>query len=204
MAPYEGNISAVDVNKLKFFKIDEAGLFPNQQWGELNTTVPWSVKPNWATDKMIAGQELWNVTIPWDIKPGTYVVRHELLALHFATTNSNYRNWGTVGPQFYPSCYNVRIAGKGTATPPGVTFPGAYKMTDPGIVFDIYQNKTEYPIPGPRPYVPKGPAPILAVKAPRVISPMGDPVADAEYRKAMDSELQFFASIGNGIYALGG
>jgi lytic cellulose monooxygenase (C1-hydroxylating) len=204
MAPYEGNISAVDVNKLQFFKIDEAGLYPDKQFGETSTTVPWSVKPNWATDKMIAAQELWNVTIPWDIKPGNYVVRHELLALHFATAHSNYQSYGAVGPQFYPSCYNIRVTGSGTATPAGVTFPGAYKPTDPGVVFDIYLNKTEYPIPGPPVYRPKGPAPVLAVRKPRVISPMGDPVKDAEYQKAMETELNFFAMITNSIYLMGG
>ena len=31
-----------------------------------------------------------NTTIPHDIKPGKYIVRHELIALHFATAHSNY------------------------------------------------------------------------------------------------------------------
>ena len=204
MAPYEGNISTVDVNKLKFFKIDEAALYPGIEFGEMSTTIPWSVKPNWATDKMIAAQGVWDVTVPWDIKPGNYIVRHELLALHFATTHSNYKAFGTVGPQFYPSCYNVRVTGNGTATPEGVTFPGAYKPTDPGVVFDIYLNKTEYPIPGPPVYRPNGPAPVLAALKTRVISPMGEPVKDAEYKKAMESELSFFATITDGFYQRGG
>ncbi|KAF2420971.1 glycoside hydrolase, partial [Tothia fuscella] len=151
MAPYEGDLSEVNVNKLQFFKIHEGGLYPDQQFGKMDT-VPWSVKPNLATDKMIWDNGVWNATIPWDNKPGNYIVRHELVALHFATTNSNYRNYGFVAPQFYPSCYHVKVTGNGTAVPVGVTFPGAYKPTDPGLVFGLYVNKTSYPFPGPPVY----------------------------------------------------
>ncbi|KAF1816150.1 glycoside hydrolase [Eremomyces bilateralis CBS 781.70] len=203
MAPYEGDIAAVDVNKLQFFKIDEEALYADEQFGEIDD-VPWAVKPNWATDKMIQANGVWNVTIPWDIKPGNYVVRHELLALHFATEHSNYKSFGIVAPQFYPSCYHVGITGNGTATPTGVTFPGTYQPTDPGLIFDIYQNKTEYPIPGPAVYLPKGPAPELEAKEPRIISPTGDPAKDAEYMKAMEGELSFYANITNRIYKVGG
>jgi hypothetical protein len=204
MAPYSDNISTVDVNALKFFKIHEGGLYRDQQFGEVDAKVPWAVKPNWETDKMIAANGLYNATVPWDIKPGNYVVRHELLALHFATTHSNYWGFGMVGPQFYPSCYSVRVIGNGTATPAGVTFPGAYQPTDPGLVFDIFNNKTEYPIPGPKVYTPAGMPPVLKANAPKVISPTGDPVQDEQYLKAMENELSWWGAMTDMIYKLGG
>lgn len=34
-------------------------------------------------------------------------------------------------------------------TPTGVSFPGAYSATDPGILINIYQTITSYTIPGP-------------------------------------------------------
>jgi hypothetical protein len=41
-------------------------------------------------------------TIPHDIKPGKYIVRHELIAMHFATEDSVWTRAGAdsvVGPQ---------------------------------------------------------------------------------------------------------
>lgn len=189
MAPYEGDIAAVNVNKLRFFKVSEGGLYPDMQW---------------ATEKMLAANGQWNATIPWDIRPGKYIIRHELLNLHFATEHSNAKNWGIVAPQFYVSCYNVKISGNGTATPPGVTFPGAYKPMDSGLLFDIYLNNPNYFMPGPALYVPKGRAPSLTPNDLKVVSPMGDPIKDAEYNKAMEEELKFFEGIGSAIYKMGG
>jgi hypothetical protein len=74
--------------------------------------------------------------IPSDIKPGTYVVRTELLALHANTPTM--KMTPVNGPEFYLHCFNVEIIGSGTATPEGVTFPGAYKAGDPGLFFSPY------------------------------------------------------------------
>lgn len=186
---YTGNISAVDVNKLQFFKIHEGGLYPDMKW---------------ATDRMIAASGVWNATIPHDIQPGTYIVRHEILALHFATMHSNAAIYGGVGPQFYVSCYNVKVTGSGTATPPGVTFPGAHQPSDPGLVFDIFMNNPQYPIPGPKVYSPVGTAPVLNPNKPIVVSPMGDPAKDAEYNKAMEAELRFWEATTSFFEMIGG
>jgi hypothetical protein len=42
--------------------------------------------------------------------------------------------------QIYPHCFNLEIFGSGTATPEGVSFPGAYKATDPGIKFQPFMT----------------------------------------------------------------
>jgi cellulase len=69
--------------------------------------------------------------IPSDIKPGTYVFRTELLALHGTMAALQYTTAG--GSQFYPHCFSAEITGSGNATPQGVTIPGAYVATDPGL-----------------------------------------------------------------------
>jgi hypothetical protein len=90
------------------------------------------------------------------------VLRHELLALHFANGGIPY---GAPGPQviihytspiarkltlyntnnlkFYIMCAAVDIEGTGIAEPAGVTFPGAYKKDDPGLNFKLYPKHIE-------------------------------------------------------------
>lgn len=53
------------------------------------------------------------------------------------------------GAQFYVSCYQLRVTGGGSASPAGVSFPGAYSATDPGILFNLYGTYTSYTVPGP-------------------------------------------------------
>jgi hypothetical protein len=190
LAPYQGDVSKANVNNLDFIKIHEAGLYDDMTW---------------STDKLLSNNGSWPVTLPWDINPGTYILRHELLALHFATPHSNYKKiGGIVSPQFYMSCYNLNITGTGTAKPLGVKFPGAYKRDDPGVIFDIFVNNTNYPIPGPKVYQPSGMANPLKPNPQTVVSPLGNPDADALYRAAMETELAFFGSINNAIYKAGG
>jgi hypothetical protein len=42
--------------------------------------------------------------------------------------------------QIYLHCFNLDIVGSGTATPEGVTFPGAYKPNDAGFTFSPYMT----------------------------------------------------------------
>lgn len=123
-----GDCRDVDPSTLSYFKINEDGYDSG----------------TWASDKLIANNNSWSVTIPSDIAPGNYLVRHELLALHSA--------FNTLGAQFYPMCANLKITGSGTATPSGVTFPGAYKTDDAGILCNIYNSFSTYQIPGPTVY----------------------------------------------------
>lgn len=47
-------------------------------------------------------------------------------------------------------CAQINVTGgTGTAAPKTVSFPGAYKSTDPGILINIYQKLPGYTIPGP-------------------------------------------------------
>jgi lytic cellulose monooxygenase (C1-hydroxylating) len=112
---------------LKFFKIDQAGFDQKTH--------------TWASDRLIAENNSWISTIPSDIKPGKYVVRHELIALQFAS-DGNPEGAGTVtaGAQFYPICLNVEVTGTGTQTPSGVNFPGGYKPSEPGIIYDLFEG----------------------------------------------------------------
>lgn len=65
---------------------------------------------------------------------GNYLLRVETIGLHVAQTYP--------GAQFYSSCVQINVTGGGSATPTGVSFPGAYVGSDPGITINIY-----YPVP---------------------------------------------------------
>jgi cellulase len=92
LAPYEGELSNVDIGKLKFFKIAEMGLLDDGV--------------TWATNVLTANDNVTAVTIPHDIKSGSYLVRHELITLHFATEDSRYYDAAakTKGAQVSLSC----------------------------------------------------------------------------------------------------
>lgn len=65
-----------------------------------------------------------------------------VIALHVA--------YSPGGAQFYTSCFPITVSGGGSTLPSHtVKFPGAYSSTDPGILYDLYDGYTSYPIPGP-------------------------------------------------------
>ncbi|PNH46525.1 hypothetical protein VD0004_g1617 [Verticillium dahliae] len=127
LANCNGDCTTVDKTALRFFKIAEQGLLD-------------AASSNWAADELIAAGEVWEVTIPTDIAAGSYVLRHEIIALHSGGQPN--------GAQFYPQCINLEISGGGSASPSGVAGTSLYTETDPGVLFNIY-TATEYPIPGP-------------------------------------------------------
>lgn len=111
-----------------WFKIDQSGKDSSGRWA--------------AADKLVANKGIYSIKIPAKLKPGQYIIRHEILALHAA--------WTYPGVQVYPSCIQIEVTGSGTALPTSfVSFPGAYTPTTPGIVYDVYTNTGEYPLPGP-------------------------------------------------------
>jgi len=113
-----------------WFKVSELGLVSNN--------------PDYFGDQVLNDNcGHYTFTVP-NVAPGNYLIRAEVIALHVAG--------GLGGAQHYPACFQVNVSGSGTASPPTVKFPGAYKETDPGILINIYTSLSTYQIPGPTPY----------------------------------------------------
>ncbi|OIW35682.1 hypothetical protein CONLIGDRAFT_609141 [Coniochaeta ligniaria NRRL 30616] len=85
-----------------------------------------------------------NVKIPSDLAPGDYLLRAEAIALHTASSSG--------GAQFYMTCFQLSVTGSGAASPATVSFPGAYKASDPGILVNIHAAMSTYVAPGPAVY----------------------------------------------------
>ncbi|TCD71381.1 hypothetical protein EIP91_010087 [Steccherinum ochraceum] len=117
-----------DASKAKWFKIDELGKRSNGDW---------------AQQDLYEGKPL-TVSLPSNLKAGNYLVRHEIIALHLASTIG--------GAEFYPSCTQLKVGGDGTGVPSAnelVSIPGAYKDTDPGIHISNPYGTGKYTMPGP-------------------------------------------------------
>lgn len=120
-----------DAEKAKWFKIQEVGRKTDGsgQWFQ---------------------QDLFNggvapAQIPPTLAPGNYLIRHEIMGLHLATSMG--------GAEFYAGCAQLKVGGSQTGTPASnelVSLPGAYKDSDPGI-FDpsVFDTKAPYTFPGP-------------------------------------------------------
>ncbi|MCJ1386058.1 hypothetical protein MMC17_009183 [Xylographa soralifera] len=131
LANCNGDCTNVDKTTLLFNKIDGSGLIND-------TTAPGI----WASDQLIANNNSWTVTIPATISPGSYVLRHEIIALHSAE-NAN-------GAQNYPQCVNLKVTGTGTdGLSSGTLGTSLYTPTDPGVLFNIYTTPLTYNVPGP-------------------------------------------------------
>jgi cellulase len=141
VAPYTGDIDAVNKATLKWTKIQADGLANGE----------------WAAVKMIKQNNTWPVTVPESLAAGKYVFRHEIIALHSAGQLN--------GAQAYPQCLNIEVTGSGTAVPAtGVVGTELYKPAD--VVFNAYGGATEYKIPGPALWdgAGSGPAPSTPTK----------------------------------------
>ncbi|KAF3920815.1 Endoglucanase-4 [Dactylellina cionopaga] len=103
-----------------------------------------SKTPPWGSDYLASQGAWWKVTIPPTISPGEYLLRHEILGLHVASTVN--------GAQFYPSCVHLKVTGSGSDSPSGVALPGAYDPNDTnGILISLYQinqGQKVYTAPG--------------------------------------------------------
>ncbi|KAF2640695.1 endoglucanase B [Massarina eburnea CBS 473.64] len=97
---------------------------------------------SWGTEILNANCGKRAFTVPKNIAPGDYLVRAEVIALHAGAGN----------PQPYVSCMQVKVTGGGSATPAGVSFPGAYKLSDPLFTKAIYDTSFKYVSPGPAVY----------------------------------------------------
>ncbi|KAI0444022.1 family 61 glycoside hydrolase [Xylaria telfairii] len=130
VAACNGDCAAADKTTLKWVKISEEG---------------WDASASkWASGKLIDNNSTWTTTVPSTLAPGNYVFRHEIIALHGASSAN--------GAQNYPQCFNIAITGSGTDKPEGTLGINLYKSTDPGILFNPYAPFTSYTIPGPALY----------------------------------------------------
>ncbi|CAD0024866.1 unnamed protein product [Aureobasidium pullulans] len=150
LAKCPGDCSIVNPTTLDWFKIDQAGLINGNPapgyvcclllhrcFFRLTTIVA-----TWASDTLIANNNSWTVTIPSSLIAGSYVLRHEIIALHSADQAN--------GAQNYPNCINFQISGKGTAKPAGVKATKLYSATSKSIAISIYWPVLKsYTIPGP-------------------------------------------------------
>lgn len=72
-----------------------------------------------------------SVKLPASLPAGNYLLRAEQIALHGAAQIG--------GAQIYIQCAQLTVNGTGKGVPsPKVSFPGAYKATDPGILMQLY------------------------------------------------------------------
>ncbi|KAF6749064.1 cellulose-growth-specific protein [Ephemerocybe angulata] len=133
--------ACVDSNSrdLKWFKIKEEGLIDGS-----------IVYGNWGNG-VVSKTGMYNATIPSYLEAGEYLIRHELISLH-AIEN---------GPQIYVECAQLNVlpragdSGKGRLPPSRymVSFPGAYRPSDPGLLVNPFAPGGDeimtYDIPGP-------------------------------------------------------
>ncbi|KAK3368586.1 glycosyl hydrolase family 61-domain-containing protein [Podospora didyma] len=147
--------TSADKNTLSWTKIEngEPGLF-----NPLTSPPP----GDWASNHLANNNNSWLVGIPTGLKPGPYVLRHEIIALHFAAELG--------GAQNYPLCINLWVEAPAPGVPvkpfnlaAGIPATKMYKSTDPGILIDIYKTQTtSYVIPGPTVAPNANPVPVTA------------------------------------------
>jgi hypothetical protein len=128
--------TTVDKSKLEFFKIAELG--------QISRGTEPGKAGYWANNIIVDEGFTWNVTVPAQLAPGSYVMRHEIIALHMGGAEGS--------TQMYPQCINLVVKGAGEAEPEGVVATELYKSTDPGLLHNVFIDEwsdAEYIIPGP-------------------------------------------------------
>lgn len=127
----------------------------------------------WATDVLIAANNSWQVAVPAGLKTGPYVLRQEIIALHFAGRRD--------GAQNYPVCVNLWVEGDDQSASSGglqmdaYDARGFYKDTDPGVLVNVTAGLTSYVVPGPTVAVGATPVPDAQQK-PSISRAVGTPV----------------------------
>ncbi|KAM0326984.1 hypothetical protein ACHAQA_006105 [Verticillium albo-atrum] len=139
LARCDGACADADKTELAFFLVGSRGLVdPDGVAGEFA-----SAPGVWASDEFISNNSSWVVKIPETVRPGFYVMRQELVALHYTGIEG-------MGTQHYPQCVNLEIQGEGDEVPEGVPGVELYGAADQGLVYDISKEPlSAYEIPGP-------------------------------------------------------
>ncbi|KAK6531869.1 hypothetical protein TWF694_003034 [Orbilia ellipsospora] len=124
-----GGCSNVNPAKLKWFKIEEAGLVPGSS-------------TKWAPDILIQQGDNWKVKIPKNIKNGNYILRHEIIAFHDLN-----------GAQFYPICSNLQVTGgTGQTNPQGELIQQVYTMNEASLKISTKPTSPGGPPPALKSY----------------------------------------------------
>jgi lytic cellulose monooxygenase (C1-hydroxylating) len=124
-----------DKSELRFVKLAQQALKPG-----VTSSTDWLKA--WVIDDFRQRNYTWDVHIPADLASGSYVLRHEILALHSA--------WDVNGAQAYPQCINLNVTNGGNTVITGGAAPTTfYHADDAGVHFSVYNGLTTYPFPGP-------------------------------------------------------
>ncbi|KAK4153597.1 glycoside hydrolase [Chaetomidium leptoderma] len=139
----ERGCTGVDKTELRWTKVDDSDPVMQREvegpGGPGMEGIPGQL---WATDVMIAANNSWQVAIPRGLKPGPYVLRHETIALHYASKKD--------GAQNYPLCVNLWVeGGDGGLAMDGFDAMGFYKEADPGVLVNVTAGLASYVVPGP-------------------------------------------------------
>jgi hypothetical protein len=144
LAPCEGTrdgCASVDKTKLQWTKIDDSAPVLINPVGPSPGT--------WASNILIGNNNTWQVHVPSGLKPGPYVLRHEIIALHYAS------NPEESGAQHYPVCVNLFVQPPAPGAPAlpfalkGVPATKLYEKNHPGLVIDVNKPLSTYQVPGP-------------------------------------------------------
>ncbi|TFK32188.1 glycosyl hydrolase family 61-domain-containing protein [Crucibulum laeve] len=136
MLTYLANCGDVTCDKFntsaKWFKIDQVG---RKSEGS----------SDWVQADLMTGVPA-TVSLPSNLTPGNYLIRHEIIALHLATSFQ--------GAEFYPTCAQLKVGGTSTGAPmqsEHVSFPGRYSDNDKGIYDpDVFNVRATYVFPSPQ------------------------------------------------------
>lgn len=82
LAKCSGSCTTAKAADLNFFKIAQQGLTASSQ--------------TWATNKLMSNNLKWDITIPSTLAAGSYVLRHEIIALHGAGSQNGAQNYPQV------------------------------------------------------------------------------------------------------------
>nr|UOL67195.1 lytic polysaccharide monooxygenase [uncultured microorganism] len=151
IAPCESQSGCAGVDKmmLRWTKIDESRpvleVLPNNEnlW-DVEHGRAGMIGKRWATDVMIAANNSWQVMVPKGLTRGAYVMRHEIIALHFAAKRG--------GAQNYPVCFNLWVEGEkeGSVTLDSYDAREFYRDDHIGVwVNATAPALTSYIVPGP-------------------------------------------------------
>ncbi|GAB1320012.1 cellulase [Madurella fahalii] len=144
--------TGADKTGLRWTKVDDSApvLVASQGAGIGRAPAP---ALRWATDVLIAANNSWQVQLPPGLPTGPYVLRQEIIALHYAAIRA--------GAQNYPLCINLWVegqAGAGGFRLDGFDAREFYRVDDPGVLVNVSAAMTGYVVPGPT--VAAGAAPV--------------------------------------------